>query len=208
MKDNLSREYRRFSHPEAFTFGTTVYNSIKGNPLFPTLQEAIDDFKPSNDAFGISIANAKVGGRPTTIVKKECHVVVIDKLDDLAVEVNKLAKGDEKIILASGFEVKTITKRSVDSLAIPTGLKAEDDPDHKGSFKTKWKNDPDTVSTVVEFQIQGEADAPWQNGGTFTANSATISGLPSGKYVAVRIYSTGRKGLRSDTTDSVIVLVS
>lgn len=208
MKDNVSRAYRYKPHPETHSFGTTMYNSMNGNPLFASLKPMVDDFKVSNDAFGIAIANALIGGKPSTIIKKECYDVVIDKMDDIAVEVNKLAKGDEKIIMAAGFEVKSTSTRSVDYLETPTGLKADDVKGRKGFIKVGWDKDPDSVNTAIEYQVQGEADAPWQNGTYSTASSSLVSGLPSGKYVAVRIYSMGRKGLKSDTTEPVTVLVS
>lgn len=91
---------------------------------------------------------------------------------------------------------------------MPTGLKAEDVRGRKGFAKVGWDNDPDAVSTAVMWQVQGEADAPWQNGTYSTANTTLVSDLPSGKYIAIKIYSTGRKGLKSDMTEPVIVLVS
>ena len=207
MKDIVSRAYRRLPHADANSFGTTLYLNMSVNALFTSLKPMIDALKVANDDLSAAIADAKVGGRATTIAKKESFDVVIDKMDELAIEVNRIAKGDEKIVLTSGFEVRTTAARSsIDSLDMPTSLKAEDIPGKKGHAKVTFKRDPNAVSTALEYQVQGEE--MWQNGTYSTGSSAILSGLPSGKYISVRVYSTGRKGLKSDTTEAVTVLVS
>ncbi len=207
MKDIVSRAYRRLNHADANSFGTTLYLRMSDNALFTSLKPMVDALKVANDGLDVAIANAKEGGKATTIAKKESFDVVIDKMDELAIEVNRIAKGDEKIVLTSGFEVKTTASRSsIDNLDMPTNLKAEDTPGKKGQAKISFKKDPNAVSTALEYQVQGEET--WQNGTYSTSSSANLTGLPSGKYISVRVYSTGRKGLKSDTTEAVTVLVS
>ena len=207
MKDIVSRAYRRLPHADANSFGTTLYLKMSDNALFTALKPMVDELKVANDNLSAAIADAKAGGKTSTIVKKESFETVIDKMDELAIEVNRIAKGDEKIVLTSGFEVRTTASRSsIDSLDMPTNLKAEDISGKKGQAKITFKRDPNAVSTALEYQVQGEE--MWQNGTYSTSGSAILSGLPSGKYISVRVYSTGRKGLKSDTTEAVTVLVS
>ena len=207
MKDIVSRAYRRLPHAEANSFGTTLYLKMSDNALFTSLKPMVDELKVANDILDVAIANAKEGGKASTIAKREKFDIVIDQMDELAIEVNRIAKGDEKIVLAAGFEVRTTASRSsIDSLEAPTNLKAEDMPSKKGQAKISFKKDPNAVNTALEHQVQGEET--WLNGTYTTTNSAVLTGLPSGKYVSVRIYSLGRKGLKSDTTEAVTVLVS
>ena len=206
MKDIVSRAYRRLSHGDAKGFSTTLYLKMSNNPLFAVLKPMTEDMKAANDVLEVAIANAKEGGKASTIAKKESFDVVIEKMDELAIEVNRIAKEDEKVVLASGFEVKSAVNRSVDDLEMPTNLKAEDIPSKKGQAKVTFKRDANAVNTALEYQVQGET--VWQSGIFSTSSSAILTGLPSGKYISVRVYSLGRKGLKSDTTEAVTVLVS
>ena len=126
MKDIVSRAYRRLPHADANSFGTTLYLNMSVNALFTSLKPMIDALKVANDDLSAAIADAKVGGRATTIAKKESFDVVIDKMDELAIEVNRIAKGDEKIVLTSGFEVRTTASRSYFSDQSPTRQAAAD----------------------------------------------------------------------------------
>ena len=206
MKDIISRAYRRLPPSEAKSFGTTLCLKMSSNPLFALLKPMIEDLSVANGGLEVAIANAKEGGKASTIAKRESCGVVIEKIDELAIEVNRIAKEDEKIVLASGFEVKSTAARSVDDLDMPTNLKAEDVPSKKGQAKVTFKKDADAVNTALEYQVQGET--VWQGGVFSTSSSAILTGLPSGKYVSVRVYSVGRKGLKSDTSEAVTVLVS
>ena len=164
--------------------------------------------KTSKDAYEAAKGDAVTRDTIKIAVKNDAYKAFIVQLDIVADAVDIKAKGDVKIAQDAGFETRSTTPRSIEFLETPTGLKAEDVRGRKGFIKVGWNYDPDSVNTAIEYQVLGEADAPWQNGTYSTASSTLLSGLPSGKYIAVRIYSMGRKGLKSDTTEPFTVLVS
>ena len=77
---------------------------------------------------------------------------MIEKVDERAIEVNRIAKEGEIIVPASSFEVKSTVIRSIDDLEMPTNLKAEDIPNKKGQAKVTFKKDADAVNTALEYQ--------------------------------------------------------
>lgn len=208
MKKSILRKYKTESEAKGYAKGMTVYQRMNGNDQFSNEQALIDALKLSGVTYEVAKGAAASRDSIKIAFKNECYQTFIHKLDLVADAVETKANGDFNIAQDAGFDTPSTTKRSIDFLETPTGLRVEDVKGRKGFIKVMRNNDPDSVSTAIEYQVQGEADAPWQNGTYSTANSTLIGGLPSGKYIAVRMYSTGRKGLKSDTTDPVIVLVS
>jgi hypothetical protein len=126
-------------------------------------------------------------------------------LDALAHGVTGLAKGDVRVARAAAFDTPK-ERKSINEILLPTGLKATNIDDHTGWANVKWDKNTDIVNTGVEYQKKGEPD--WKQGPFITGSSTILTGLEAGAYHYVRIYFNGRKGLRSDTTEPVMVLVS
>lgn len=208
MKKTLRRSYKNGSQAKGYEVGANVYQRMNGNAQFANEQLLVDALKVTKELYEAAKGDASTGDSIKVGIKNDCYKAFIAQLDLVADAVEAKANGNFKIVQDAGFDTLSTTKRSIDFLEMPTGLTAEDVRGRKGFIKISRDNDPDSVSTAIEYQVQGEADAPWQNGTYSTANTTLLSGLPSGKYVAVRIYSTGRKGLKSDTTEPVVVLVS
>ena len=208
MKKTVLRTYKSGSEAKGYDRGVTVYQCMHANAQFADEQPLVDVLQTKRLAYEAAKGAAANRDSLKVAIKNDCYAAFIDQLDLVADAVEMKAQGDVKIAQAAGFETVSTTQRSIDFLNMPTGLKAEDVRNRKGFIKVSRDNDPDAVSTVVECLVLG-GEGDWQNMANSTANTVSISGLPSGKYVSVRIYSTGRKGLRSDTTtDVVTVLVS
>lgn len=208
MKKTIRRSYKNGSQAKGYEVGANVYQRMNGNAQFANEQPLVDALKVTKGLYEAAKADASTGDSIKIGIKNDCFKALMVQLDLVADAVEAKANGDFKIAQEAGFETLSTTRRSIDFLEMPTGLKAEDVRGRKGFAKVGWDNDPDAVSTAVMWQVQGEADAHWQNGTYSTANTTLVSDLPSGKYVAIKIYSTGRKGLKSDATEPVVVLVS
>ena len=208
MKKTILRTYKTGPQEKGYSLGSNVYQRMNNNAQFANEQLLIDVLKIRKEALEIAKGEASSGDTIKIGIKNVCYKAFIAQLDKVADAVEIKADGDTKIAQDAGFETVSTTKRSIDFLETPTGLVAADVRGRKGFIKVGWDNDPDSVTTAVLFHVLGEEDAPWQNGTYSTASSTLLSGLPSGKYVAVKIYSMGRKGLKSDVTEPVTVLVS
>lgn len=208
MKKSVLRSYKNGSQEKGYSVSSNVYQRMNGNAQFINEQPLIDILKTTKTALEFAKGEASSGDSIKISIKNECYKALIKQLDKVADAIDEKAEGNVKIAQDAGFETISTSRRSIDFLATPTGLWADDVKGRKGFIKVGWNKDGDSINTVVEFQVQGEENAPWQMGTHSSASSTLLSGLPSGKYVAIRIYSTGRKGLTSDISDTVVVLVS
>lgn len=205
MKKIIKRGFKRMTQDKANSFANVVYQRMKDDPQFLSLLPVVTELKVRNTAFEVAAANAADGGKKFTMIKNECFEALINQLDDVADHVEFLAKGDEKMALDAGFELIAAAK-SVMDIVMPVVLKAENDPDHTGVALFKLQVDKNAVTTNVEYQKMG--DTAWQNGAFTTSSTATVKVAEVGITYNFRFYSNGRKGLQSDKTESVMVLVS
>ena len=204
MKQIILRSFKRSETKGADT-GTTVYLRMNNNPQFANEQPLIDVLKGLKEAYEMAKADAVTRDSIKIAIKNERIAAYVNQLDKVADAVEIKADGDVKIAQDAGFEIRSTTPRTIDDLATPVGLIAED-LERLGAAKVSWKKDIDAVSYGIEYLVDGET--VWQNGSYSTGSSATVTGLLSGKYISFRIYATGRKARKSDTTAAVRILVS
>ena len=205
MKKIIKRSYKRMAQDKASSFANVVYLRMKDDTQFADFTVNVTELKVRNTAFEVAAGNAADGGRKLTIIKNECHDAMIEQLDEVADQIEYVAKGNEKMALDAGFELVSEAK-SVNAIAPPTDLKAENNVDRSGVVNLKWKIDKNVVNYGIEYQKEGET--VWRNGTSSTSSTAILAGLEAGFYYNIRIYANGRKQLKSDATDYVTVLVS
>ena len=205
MKNVALKTYRKKAQPLLYTFATIIHQYLSNDERFISLKPDYDTLKVENDAFNVALANALRGSEAQTRIKNTCYQAVLDRLDLLVMGVNILAKGDLEIGCASGFDVPT-EAQSIDEINKPTNLEVKNNEDDTGQVFVKWKKDSTVITVCIEYQKVGETN--WQNGTYSTSSSAVLANLEAGSYYNVRIYGTGRKGLKSGPTNAVMVLVS
>ena len=192
--------------------GELHVNRMDKIPLYAAFQDPVTLLKLSIGSYSIALSKAS-GGSPED---KKARVRARTDLDNAITTVaktvelaaNQLPEAEGlALITNAGFEIRQPSARkNLTFLEKPTNLKAVDVLGFDGTAKVTWKKNLDIVSVCIEFQLN--ADAPWQNGAYSTGSSTLLTGLPSGTYVNVKIYGIGRKGLKSDYTAYVTVLVS
>lgn len=203
MKQIVSKSFKRMPQAKLSNFSVTVQTRMSANPLFIDFKTSVDELKVLNDAFSVAMTNAADGGKSLTIIKDRCLEAVKDKLTDLADDVERFAKGDEVIILDAGFEVRTepVEIKTIDT---PTNLAIINAP-KTGEVKVTWKKEYGVVNYGILYQVQG--DTEWRNGTYSTSREVTLSGFEPGKIVSAKIYAMGYRGLKSDATEPVSVMV-
>jgi hypothetical protein len=205
MKKIIKRSFKKCTQEKGNSFANVICQRMKSDPRFELLMPYVNELKTRNTAFELATAEASDGGKVLTRIKNDCYTAVMEQLDDVADQVEFLAKGDELVALAAGFELIQAAK-SINDITMPLNVIVENDNEHTGVAIVKYKADKNAVNTGVESQKVGETT--WQNGTFSTSNMATLTGLEAGAYYNVRLYSNGRKGLQSDKTEPVMVLVS
>ena len=188
------------------------YNKMNGNVVYAALQPQVTTLKVLIDVYSVALTNALGGRVEDTKIKNKAKDEVDNCITKIAKTLELMADDlpeseREAFINGAGFEmVQAPTKKNLAFLEKPTNLSAVDILGMAGAVKINFKKNEDTVNCGIEYLPDGET--VWRNGTYTTASSTILTGLKSGTYVAIRIYGTGRKGLKSDVTEPVIVLVS
>ncbi len=201
MKKIINRgSYKRVPQPIGSSKGSNVYQNMKDNPLFVTCQSDVDELKVKRDLYEVANAKAANGGKLLTAEKNKCYDDFIAQMDKVADKVEEQANGNEDIATAAGFDTVKVAK-SVSDLSMPKGLIVVN-AERSGEAKVMWDPQANVVTFAIEYQLPGET--VWHNG-TYSTNSRNtiISGLPVEGVTMFRICALGRKGLKSEWTESV-----
>lgn len=205
MKKRIKHAFKRMTQAKGVAFAKVIVQRVMEDPQFVGLVSKGEQLKITIATYEVAAANASDGGKKLILIKNEAYTPIMEQLDDLADAVEALAKGNDVIILAAGFELMAEPK-AVNELPIPTGLELKNDPDHTGVAFVKWTSERGVTNTGIEYQKVGTTE--WKNGGFSSASTAILTGLESGAYYNIRVYFIGRKGLQSDPSDFLTVLVS
>ena len=205
MKKRVKRSYKRIPQANGIAFAKVVGQRIADDPQFVDMLPLGVQLKVVVGTYEVAASNASDGGKKLILIKNEAYTPVMEQLDDLADAVEVFAKGDDIILLAAGFELIAEPK-GVNELPIPTGLEVSNNVDRTGVANVKWKSEKGVINTGLEYQKIGET--AWKNGGFSSGSSGVLTGLEGGAYYNIRVYFIGRKGLQSDPSDFLTVLVS
>lgn len=203
MKKSISRTFKRMPQAKVSIFSVSIFTRMSENPIFIEFKDTVAELKVLNDDLSIALSNAVDGGRPLTIIKDRCLDAVKSKLDDLADDVDRFSKGDEVIIMAAGFEVRA-EPVEIKEISTPSNLVIVNAP-KTGEVKLTWKREYGVVNYGILYQLQGETE--WRNGTYSTSREVILTGFTPGSIVSAKIYAMGRRGLKSDATEPVSVMV-
>lgn len=146
---------------------------------------------------------AKIIGSPAdTLAFNVQRAVVEDSLRLLGLYVNQIANGDPTIVMQSGFPFYT-TGRTVNTNppAAPVAVRVEQGPT-SGSMLVRFKTDRNPSMNEVEVNLVDPINEnDWTKSGTYQSGRVTLSGLPPGTLVWVRVRTLGLKSVVSDWSD-------
>jgi hypothetical protein len=205
MKKIIKRSYKKYGQDKGNSFVNIICQRMKNDPQFADMMAYVNELKSLNTAYELAAADAADGGKTLTRVKNDAYVLVMNQTDEVADQVELLAKGDELVALAAGFDLSSESS-STNELVMLTGLTVTNITERSGCVKAKWDVNRGALVFAFEHQIKGETT--WTNGTYGTGTNAEITGLPVGVYVYVRAFAIGRKGVKTDYTEPVLVLVS
>lgn len=208
MKKTINRgSYKRKSQAEGSSFGFTVYQKMTTDPQFAPYKDKVNEMKTRRDAYEVANANAVNGGSILIGLKNAAFDFFIEQMDTVADDVEKLADGDNNVTQSAGFPVVKEAV-AVTDLSMPKGLEVMN-AERSGFIKIGFKADPNAVNYGIETQEEeGATPTGWKNGiYTTSSRNNTLGGYRAGAFLLVRIYSMGRRGLKSEVTEPARVLV-
>ena len=109
-KIRISMAFKRLTKAELLIFAARVINKMNSDPQFAKLQPEVAPLSSSFDECQSLTTAATTVGRMSTVNRAASFSSLVEALDNLAKHVELLVKGNENVILASGFEVARTEK--------------------------------------------------------------------------------------------------
>jgi len=181
-------------------FATGVHDGLGGNPaLFPNPPVDLDDLETAIMAYQSAYGETEMGGLAETQAKKMRRAELIAFLRQLAVFVERVANGDEAIIMAAGF----IVARRGYTPQGPLGKPGIRRVLHWMSTQLLVRATRVPNARSYEAQVR-TGDGPWQPAGTSTkALRIILKDLTPGVLYEIRVRAIGGSTGCSDWSDQV-----
>lgn len=201
--------FKKLSQDGLATYTNNVITLMTAAPQFASLSEDVAELKKCYDAYATALTNNVNGGRIATIQKDVSKKAVENQLTSVALLVDFMAKSNEQIVLAAGFDVRKTEMTSYSALTAPIVLKIVNEKE-AGIVSLELEKVPGATNYGIEkrIKVEGQPDSPWTNGEYTSACKTKLTGLESGKYYEWRFRAVGNKGLVSAWSAVVGALVS
>lgn len=170
-----------------------VETMMTGNANFATPEPKVVDLATGRTALAAAITEAAGGDHAKIFARQVAEAALDDLLLRMALYVTNTAKGDEGIILSSGFEARKAPE-PIGPLPAPENLSAQMG-DFEGQVVLRWS----PVRGVHEYHVYVNSVSPddatkWQLVGLSTRARFTVNGLDPGKFAWFRTTASGTAG--------------
>jgi hypothetical protein len=160
-----------------------VIAKLTNNPDFTSPDIPLETAKAALDAFQSSILDAKDGGHTATSTMYDHEATIDEIFHSLAAYVNRIAAGDETLILSSGFHL------SHQPVITPKPVLAVNDGDKSGTVKLVAKAVDKAGAYVWQYAKDAvpETDSGWTSGGVTTRATTELTGLAVASHYYFRV---------------------
>ncbi len=207
----LSRMYKvlisfttsNYSDAELIVKASEIVKGVTNNSNFPTPSPAIDEVETARVAYSDALAASNSGDHQAVAVKNEQRKVLENLLHDLGMYVIQTGKGDEKILLSSGFDLSKKAE-AAGPLDAPENLQV-----HPAKSKRTVEVTCNRVAHANSYSIEyRNLTTPNGTATAFaTKPKVLITGLISGNQYAFRVLAVGTDSQRnwSDEVNSFVL---
>jgi hypothetical protein len=184
-KISLNFSQNTYSDASLKVKASTVATSLDGNVYFPTLKENVVTLKVKITTFDDFLSRMESGNKQLTAQKKVARTDLVDTLCETGRLVQNISKGDEVILLSSGFDLNRqptyveildqVHNVTVKPGKIPGTLLVEwDGVDHAHSYEVRYARLPITEATIYTIV-------------TTSRQSIFLEGLVQGQQYAIQV---------------------
>jgi hypothetical protein len=200
--------YKRMAQDALVTYVKNITKLMTADAQFASADTEVAKLDKLLADYEVALKENLIGGRITTILKNDSKKALIKQINGVAQLVTIIAEGSESVILAAGFDVaKSATQ--FNELEAPILLDVNNEK-ATGVATLHFEKVAGGKNYNIEHRIvvEGVPATEWLNGEYATTARHRIKGLECGKYHEFRIRAIGSRGLVSDWSNSVEVLVS
>jgi len=169
-------------------------DKINAVPAFAAVSPSTATVDAKNQQYNAALVKADNGTKADTALKDKRRSELEALLNAQALDCAKIASGDLSLYLSSGYEAKDTKGSPTGTLPQVTGL-ALDYGSGTGELKAGWNVMPDALN----FTVWAYSDISNPNGsmvkeyivGKIGKKKTTLSGLPTGQIIFVRVRANG-----------------
>lgn len=189
-KSKVVLDFIKFSIAEKIMFFRNVIAQMTGNASFPTPDVALTEAKTAVDTLETDHAAAKSGAHVLVSKMRRSEEVADNLFRKQAAYVDRIADGNETIILSSGFHVSKQPEPSVREAFV---VEAGENPSEIILIR---KAQPGARSYVWQYCIGAlpTNTQPWVFAGASTQTRYVIKGLESGSKCWFRVAAVTATG--------------
>lgn len=188
------------------TFALDIHTRMLENAaIFTTPPIALSDLKSSIDALQTAQNETLMGGKITFITRNEKREEVRTALRKLANYVENVANGDPTTVALAGMSLKRRGPGRYTFLDQPVAFRGAGIAN--GRVALRWKKVDYTKAYEVEYCADPIVDDKWQQAPLISASNTIVDGLTRKEDYWFRVRSCGLKGLVSEWSNPVRVLV-
>ncbi len=184
-KISLNFSQNAYSDASLKVKASTVASALDGNEYFPTLKDNVATLRVKITTFDDFLSKMESGNKQWTAQKNVARADLTDTMTDTGRLVQNISKGDEVILLSSGFDLyrKPVYVEILDQVynvtvkpgKIQGTLVVEwDIVDHAHSYEVRYARLPITESTVYTIV-------------TTTRHSITLEELVQGQQYVIQV---------------------
>jgi hypothetical protein len=175
--------------PEKMQKARSIVSKMEGNTYFSDPSPTLAAVAEAINALETAYEAALDGSRPAKVELRECESVFNGLMKRLAVYVQHVSEGNEKIIVSSGFEAKRTPSTPVEPTN-PSNVRGKATI-HSGEVIVRW--DKANGARVYTTEVCADGTT-WTPCGVSTKTSLVVSGLLSGSKPRFRIAAIGPTG--------------
>jgi len=177
--------------PAKASYYRNVVAKVTGNVLLPNPIPSLADISAALDKFEADILAARDGGHLPIAVMHDTEIMIDKMFRSLAHYVERIADGDETIILSAGFQAtKDVATR------VKSPLTARDG-DHSGSIKLDYKANERAGSYIIHWckDALPTTESGWEVLAYVTQTSYVLHNLVVGSYYYFRVAAVTPDGV-------------
>jgi len=184
------------------TYAKDKIDKIGAEPAFAAINPTVGQLNTKYNQYRTALSATQDGNKSQTETKNERRQELEDLLTDMATDAAKIADGDVPLYLKTGFDRKDTQGTPVGELLPPENIKFDD----YGSIPNELRPNWDVVEHAVCYQVDVYSDlndplTTRVGEDIVLPSKATITGLPGGQMVHVRVRAIGGSTGKSPWSD-------
>jgi hypothetical protein len=179
----------KYTDSSLSTKGDSIVNTMLGNPLYQSLEEDVTSVKATLDYYKTLVAKSEDGGKSVIAQKNIARNDLESNLSTLGLKVQDFSRGDEIVIVNSGFDLKQKSV-PVGELDPPVNVIAEPGT-RTGTIYVSWNVVPGAKWYEVQYTNYPEtATSVWQ-WLTCSKHFVTLEGIPEFQKMSIKVAGAG-----------------